>query len=107
VEHAPEIFGSYTLLIRAPRASVPIAARRPDLSQNHHENKELQNMKIRNLKKGDFFTKKPLDNPKESQVWMRGEYDRSQKKYECTRFDDMCTSCYLPGDRDVYTEFTF
>ena len=64
-------------------------------------------MKIKNLKKGDFFTKKPLDNPKESQVWMRGEYDRSQKKYECTRFDDMCTSCYLPGDKEVFTDFTF
>lgn len=64
-------------------------------------------MKIKNLKKGDFFTKKPLDNPKESQVWMRGDYDRSLKKYECIRFDDMCTFCYLPGDRDVYTGFTF
>ena len=42
-------------------------------------------MKIKDLKKGAFFTKKPVDNPKESQVWIRGEYDRSEKKYECTR----------------------
>ena len=73
----------------------------------YHENKELQNMKIKNLTQGDYFTKKPLDNPKESQVWIRGAYDRSQKRYECTRFDDMSTFCYLPGDKEVYTNFTF
>ena len=73
----------------------------------YHENKELHHMKVKNLKQGDLFTKKPLDNPKDSQVWMRGVYDRSQKRYECTRFDDNCTYCYLPGDKDVYTGFTF
>lgn len=64
-------------------------------------------MKIKRLKNGDLFTKKPIDNPKEHQVWIRGYYDRSLKRYECTRFDDICTSCYLSGDKDVYTGFTF
>ena len=51
VEHVPDIFGPYTLLIRAPVAFVPLPARRPDLPQKHHENKELQNMrnKSRNM----------------------------------------------------------
>lgn len=64
-------------------------------------------MKIRELKQGDFFTKKPIENPKESQVWIRGDYDRAQRKYECTRFDDINTLCYLPGDKDVCIGFTF
>lgn len=51
VEHVPDIFGPYTLLIRAPRASFypfPASAR---TYPNHHENKELQNMrnKSRNM----------------------------------------------------------
>ena len=64
-------------------------------------------MKVRDLKKGDFFTKKNITEPKESQVWIRGEYDRSEKRYECQRFDDACVFCYLPGDREIYTGFTF
>ena len=64
-------------------------------------------MKVKELRKGDFFTKKPLADPKESQVWIRGEYDRSAKKYECQRFDDASEFCYLPGDKDVYIDFTF
>ena len=44
----PEIFGSYTLLIRAPLAFAPLTAG-ARTSQNHHENKELQ--KMRNKKR--------------------------------------------------------
>lgn len=64
-------------------------------------------MKVKELKKGDFFTRKPIDNPRDSQVYIRGDYDRSLKKYECTRFDDISRGCYLPGDKEIYTEFTF
>ena len=64
-------------------------------------------MKIKEMRKGAFFTKKLIDEPKESQVWIRGDYDRSQRKYECQRFDDANKFCYLDGDREVYTEPTF
>ena len=64
-------------------------------------------MKVKDLKKGEYFTKKAIAEPKESQVWIRGEYDRSKKSYECQRFDDACAFCYLPGDREVFTDFTF
>ena len=64
-------------------------------------------MKIKEMRKGAFFTKKLIDEPKESQVWIRGDYDRSQRKYECQRFDDSNKFCYLDGDREVYTEPTF
>ena len=64
-------------------------------------------MKVKELKKGDFFTKKPLDNPRESQVWIRGDYNHSMKRYECQRFDDASAFCYLPGEKDVCTCFSF
>ena len=64
-------------------------------------------MKIYDLKKGDFFTLRPIEEPKESQVWIRGEYDRSQHLYECTRFDDISEIRYLKGTREVFIGFTF
>ena len=64
-------------------------------------------MKIKDLKKGEFFTLKPLENPKESQVYIRGEYDRSYKKYDCGKFSDISYSRLFDGNKEVYTEFTF
>lgn len=64
-------------------------------------------MKVKELKKGDFFTKKAIEAPRESQVWIRGEYDKSEKSYECTRFDDVCSSCYMKGDKEVFVDFVF
>lgn len=64
-------------------------------------------MTVKELKKGDFFTKKPVENPRENQVWIRGDYDRSARRYECQSFDDACRFCYLRGDREVFTEFVF
>ena len=39
-------------------------------------------MKLKELKQGDWFTLKPIEAPKESQVYIRGEYDRTEKKYD-------------------------
>lgn len=62
---------------------------------------------IKDLKKGDFFTKRPIEEPREDQVWVRGDYDRSSRRYECCRFDDVNTACFLIGGRQVFTGFTF
>lgn len=64
-------------------------------------------MKIKDLKKGDFFTLKPTETPKESQVFIRGDYNRSEKKYECGKFSDISESRMFNGDKEVYVEFTF
>lgn len=64
-------------------------------------------MNIRQLKKGDFFTKKPIENPTENQVFIRGDYDRSTKKFKCCRFNDINSVSYLDGDKEIFTEFTF
>ena len=64
-------------------------------------------MTIKDLKVGEFFTIKPIAEPKESQVYIRGEYDRSLRKYSCGKFDDISVCRNFPGEREVYTEFIF
>lgn len=62
---------------------------------------------IKQLKAGEFFTKKPAEYPTEKQVWIRGAYDRENKKYECSRFDDVNAVCYISASKVVYTDFIF
>ena len=63
--------------------------------------------KIKDLKNGEFFTLRKIDEPKDSQVYIRGEYDRSLRKYSCGKFDDISASRNFSGDKEVYTEFVF
>lgn len=64
-------------------------------------------MTVKELKKGDYFTKKNIEYPKDNQVWVRGEYDRTEKKYLCYNFADVNRWTYLKGTATIYTEFTF
>ncbi len=64
-------------------------------------------MKLKDLKIGEYFTLKPIEEPTESQVYIRGEYDRTERKYDCGKFSDISFSRLLKGDKEVYTEFTF
>ena len=64
-------------------------------------------MKLKELKVGSWFTLKPIEDPKASQVYIRGEYDRESKKYDCGKFSDISYSRLLKGDTEVYTDFTF
>lgn len=64
-------------------------------------------MKISQLKKGEWFTLKPIAEPKESQVYIRGEYDRTEKKYVCGKFSDISYSRLIKGNTEVYTDFVF
>ncbi len=64
-------------------------------------------MKIKELQLGDFFTKNPTEHPRESQVWVRGEYDRSERKYECWKFGDINHTAFMKGDLEVHTDFVF
>ena len=62
---------------------------------------------LKDVKNGQFFTRKPIDAPKESQVWVRDNYDRILKKDECTNWADIGHTVYLKGDTKVYTDFIF
>ena len=64
-------------------------------------------MKLKELKKGDWFTLKNISEPKDNQVWIKDEYNRSSKKYLCIRWSDISDSKEISGDKEVYTNFTF
>lgn len=64
-------------------------------------------MKLKELKNGEYFTLKPYANPKDTQVWVKEEYDRSTKKYVCTKFCDFCESRLIDGNKEIYTDFIF
>lgn len=67
----------------------------------------MEQKTLKELKKGEFFTLKPIEEPNEKQVWIRGDYDRSEKRYETTRFSDFCDSTLRKPTTKVYTGFTF
>ena len=66
-------------------------------------------MKLKELKKNDIFSRKPLNNKeaKPSQVYIKGDYDHSSKKYWCQKWNDISSGMELKGDTEVYQDFTF
>lgn len=64
-------------------------------------------MIIKELKKGDYFTIKSIENPTDKQVYIRGDYDRSSKKYFCGRCDDICYERSFKGDKEVFVDFVY
>ena len=65
-------------------------------------------MRIKDMKQGDFFTLKDYgEYPDESKVYIRGEYNKSLKKYEICKYTDMNAFRYVKGDKEVITGFTF
>ena len=64
-------------------------------------------MKVKDLKRGAWFTLRPVPYPTDRQVYIRGEYDRSAKRYSCGRCDDISYSRLLKPDTEVYTDFIY
>ena len=61
---------------------------------------------VSNLKPGDYFrfiTFKGVANP----VYVRGEYDRSFKRYTVTKFDDTNHERFAKGSALVTTDIDF
>ena len=57
---------------------------------------------IKQLKKGDYF--KLREN---GRVYVRGDYNRSIKKYEYYDYDDICNFHVCKGTKIVITDFEF
>ena len=64
-------------------------------------------IKLKDLKRGEIFTKRPTQEPSDSQVWIRGFYCRSLKKIECTRWSDINDTQFIDPDKEVYVDFIF
>ena len=63
---------------------------------------------IKEMKKGDFFTLKDYgEYPDDSKVYIRGEYNKSLKKYEIYKYNDVNAFRYVAGNKEVITGFTF
>ena len=62
---------------------------------------------IKQLKPGEWFTLKPIEEPNERQVWVRSDYDRSTKKYDVYKWSDINHYSQRKGTTIVYTDFTF
>lgn len=67
----------------------------------------MEKVMLKDLKKGDYFTKKPIEFPSDSQVFIKEDYERSEKKYFVSRFSDFCDSSLMSGSKFVYVGFTF
>ena len=66
-------------------------------------------MQLKALKKGEFFTRKSMgeQEAKPFQVYIKGDYDRSSKKYWCSRWNDISAGIELSGNTEVYQDFIF
>lgn len=64
-------------------------------------------MKIKELKKGEYFTRKNIEYPTEKQVFIKGDYDRQLKKYSCINFSDISKEIFLKPDTEIFVDFIF
>lgn len=62
---------------------------------------------LKELKQGEYFTKKAIEYPTGKQVWIRGEYCRENRKYLIYNWDDTNRFSWMDGNKEVFTEFTF
>lgn len=62
---------------------------------------------LKNVKNGDYFTLRPIEYPKYSQVYVRCDYCRAEKKYEVYKWYDVNDFRFMRGDRIVYVDFIF
>lgn len=67
----------------------------------------MEGKKLKDLKQGEWFTRKPIDCPKESQVFIREYYIREDKRYFCERWSAIGDGIELKGDTIVYVDFYF
>lgn len=68
----------------------------------------MTKVRLKDLKKGEYFTIKEIEYPTDSQVFIREEYDRSTKKFQCAKCSDVWgTGRQFKGDREVYIDFTY
>lgn len=78
-----------------------------DINCTTETDREFKAVPLKSLKKGAWFTIKPIAEPKESQVWVKGDYDKSTKKFDCYRWDDINNYKEISGDKLVYDDNNF
>lgn len=64
----------------------------------------MKQVLLKTLKQGDFFR---LSSSESSPVWIRGYYERSERKYECYQYGNVNRESFLRGNRIVWIDFEF
>mgnify|MGYP004515512905 FL=1 len=64
----------------------------------------MKQTELRNVKHGEFFR---LENSETAPVWVRGDYNRSSKKFECYKYYDVNYWNEFRGSRIVFVDFEF
>ena len=56
---------------------------------------------IKQLKKGSLFKLKDTES---APIWVRGDYDRSSKKYSTYKYHNVFHKRFVKGDTEVFVE---
>lgn len=64
----------------------------------------MKQTELRNVKQGEFFR---LANSETAPVWVRGDYNRSSKKFEAYKYYDVNYWNEFRGSRIVFVDFEF
>lgn len=63
----------------------------------------MKTIQLKELPRGALFKR----NPSAHDIYERGTYDRSLKRFECTKWFNICQWMYLRGTTIVYVDFEF
>ena len=63
----------------------------------------MQQVQIKDVKKGEFIRRKP----EAKTTYIKGDYDRSNKDYSCTSFDDINKEIFIKPNVKVWVGCTF
>lgn len=84
-----------------------ITVHEPKKSEGNSPDWDPEMKPIKTLKKDQYFTLNPVEEPKESQVWVFDGYDREERKYYAYKFADVNHGRYFKGDKLVCTNIYF
>lgn len=78
-----------------------------EITASEDIDREFNAVPLKTLKKGAWFTIKPIAEPTDKQVYIKDDYDREEKKFMCGRCDDISYSTYFSGSKLVYDDSNF
>jgi hypothetical protein len=63
----------------------------------------MQQVNIKSVKQGEYIKRKADAKT----VYIKGDYDRASKSYECTDTEDINRQIYIKADKPVFVGFTY
>ena len=75
-----------------------------EVKKDPYEDDEHHATPLGDVKKGDFFK---LSNKPNAKVYVKDDYDKSEKAYWIYDFYDVNNGRYMKKNKTVYTGFTF